>query len=117
MRVCPDCGSADVEEVVAFWADANTGKINESGDAPAPDRPDFYCNQCGDTKPALRYVEYRVVIGWGLQGWRETDDDASPPQSYQFDTLEELNAFMLGVEEGAGWLNHEVVYDSREELE
>lgn len=52
-----------------------------------------------------------VEIMWGLGLAREEDDK---PKRYQFATRELLNAFMEGVEETSGWLEHEVLEDSRD---
>lgn len=42
-----------------------------------------------------------VLIIWGSNGEQET--------KYGFNTIEELKAFLLGVEESNGWLDFEVV--------
>ncbi len=54
----------------------------------------------------------KVRILWGSSGWREPTDT---PVGYSFNTPEELDAFMLGVESMDGWAGYEVTYDSREE--
>lgn len=54
-----------------------------------------------------------IEIQWGI-----VYDDDEPDQNietYQFDTREELNAFMEGVEATVGWSRYTTIRDSREE--
>jgi hypothetical protein len=57
------------------------------------------------SEEALADVEvkfpYRVRIMWGSTGI-----DPREPVEYEFATNEELNAFLLGVDEAAGWLDY-----------
>jgi hypothetical protein len=54
-----------------------------------------------------------VEIRWGIV----YDDDGEDQNlnTYRFDTREELNAFMEGVEAGIGWSRYTLIRDSREE--
>lgn len=38
--------------------------------------------------------------------WAETPDPGDVAKTYSFPTRDELNAFIKGVEEASGWLNH-----------
>jgi hypothetical protein len=52
-----------------------------------------------DKKPFI------VKIHWGERATRLENDAAI---TYSFYTVDELNAFLEGVSEGAGWLDHEM---------
>ena len=41
-----------------------------------------------------------VTIAWGNSSTRESNDTR---QTYEFETLAELNAFLLGISESEGW--------------
>ena len=60
------------------------------------------------TEPAAEPAEHCVWIVWG--------NEKQPPQRYDFNTLEELNAFLLGVDEASGWLDYEQ-FDTEAEAE
>ncbi|HUZ95226.1 MAG TPA: hypothetical protein VMU57_09970 [Edaphobacter sp.] len=44
---------------------------------------------------------FKVRIRWGSGSY----GDSQEPCEYEFATLEELNAFLLGVDEASGWLD------------
>lgn len=44
-KVCPSCGSTDVEVLVSFWKNANTDQW--TGNGPDNDSSPF-CNKCED---------------------------------------------------------------------
>jgi hypothetical protein len=48
--------------------------------------------------------EFRVRMRWGSD-----HSDYQEPQEYEFDTLAELNAFLLGVSEAWGWMDYEQI--------
>ena len=43
------------------------------------------------------------------------DDDLAETETLTFSTLEEANAFMLGVDMASGWSDYTVNHDGREE--
>lgn len=54
-----------------------------------------------------------VYIVWGTSQTIRDNGEASI-SGYKFDTPEELEAFLLGVDAGCGWMEYEQ-FDSREE--
>lgn len=66
----------------------------------------------GDQLPDITPIreQHEVTILWAERP--EAEDRAT---TYSFDSLAELNAFMLGVTEAEGWLGLHVVHDSRED--
>jgi hypothetical protein len=50
---------------------------------------------------------YTVYIHWGSESTREETTNTACP--YTFDTLAELDAFLLGVEEANGWMDYLIV--------
>lgn len=52
-------------------------------------------------------TKQQVWIRWG-------QTEPTEPHGYEFATLEELNAFLYGVDEAAGWLDFEA-FDTEEE--
>ena len=48
-------------------------------------------------------MDYVVTIKWGQCGQKEN--------TYGFDTLEEMEAFLFGIEQSNGWLDYEVIED------
>lgn len=63
-----------------------------------------------DNLPDIAPTRHEVTILWAERP--EAEDKAV---TYTFDTLAELDAFMLGVTEAEGWLGLHVINDSREE--
>jgi hypothetical protein len=51
--------------------------------------------------------KYKVKIFWGTDP--ATND--GKPCHYSFKTEAELDAFLLGVDEAAGWLEYEIIED------
>ena len=51
---------------------------------------------------AEAYNRKKVTIIWG------TDRDPRNKETYRFETEEQLKYFMMGVDEGNGWLEYEV---------
>ena len=51
-------------------------------------------------------MKHRVRILWGTVATRAETDTT---QDYEFDTLEELNAFLKGISECHGWVDYEQV--------
>jgi hypothetical protein len=49
--------------------------------------------------------KYTIKILWGSTSTREENE----PCTYEFDTKEEFNAFLEGVEAAVGWMDYEVV--------
>ena len=47
----------------------------------------------------------KITIHWG------TDKDPKDKETYTFKTEEQLKYFMMGVDEGNGWLEYEVIDD------
>ena len=47
---------------------------------------------------------YWVKIRWGSH-----PEEDSPACTYEFNTHEELSAFLTGVDEAGGWLDYEIV--------
>ena len=47
----------------------------------------------------------KITIHWG------TDKDPKDKETYTFETEEQLKYFMMGVDEGNGWLEYEVIDD------
>lgn len=62
-------------------------------------------------QPTPTRETHKVWIIWGSA--REGDSLATG--EYEFDTLEELNAFLQGVGEAIGWLDHDQ-FDTEEEF-
>jgi hypothetical protein len=50
-------------------------------------------------------TQHSITILWGAT----PELDGRRPQTYQFDTEIELNAFIKGVEEASGWLEYEII--------
>ena len=51
----------------------------------------------------------KVRIGWGEDFDEEKPLDDQNVATYEFETLREMEAFLLGVDEGNGWLEYEVI--------
>ena len=49
----------------------------------------------------------KIAIRWG------TDKDPDDVKTYRFETEEQLKYFMMGVDEGCGWLEYEVQDEKR----
>jgi len=47
-----------------------------------------------------------VTIQWGTVA--SLDTESNPPQTYEFDTKAELDAFLMGVDEMDGWLEYHI---------
>lgn len=60
------------------------------------------------TKPQKEKKNFAVTLAWGSPATRE---ELGPEAhcEYSFDTEAELRAFMLGVDEAAGWMDYEIV--------
>ena len=54
---------------------------------------------------AQAYERRKVTIIWG------SDRDPRNKETYRFETEEQLKYFMMGVDEGNGWLEYEVQDD------
>jgi hypothetical protein len=54
--------------------------------------------------------KHEVVITWGTEAVRgiEKTIEGYTKVKYKFDTENELNAFLRGVDEGNGWFEYEV---------
>lgn len=52
---------------------------------------------------------HKAVIRWGSEMTREDNEGVS--STYSFDTTDERDAFMHGVEEAIGWSDYELVED------
>ena len=117
---CPHCGTTNVEQVVHFWENPNTGEQADEAGTPGQ----CFCNECvidiehfEQAKVDIIEDKYShtVTIAWGSDGWRQVDPDADEPQTYRFETKAELDAFMTGVVEAEGWAGYEIKHDSRED--
>jgi len=58
----------------------------------------------------LTETKHGVEILWGTKEWRREDDLPPAPEPFYFETKEELDAFVFGVEQGVGWPAYEVSY-------
>lgn len=60
---------------------------------------------------------FSVRIRWGTEATRAEMYSADPEDAayYDFATEAELAAFLLGVAEGDGWLDYEIVQDEETE--
>lgn len=68
-KVCPTCGSDDVEEFVAGWENPNTGAQDGFELAKAYSEL-YWCNECEDhVGPLMRRDDFHFV---------EPDDDPGP---------------------------------------
>lgn len=56
-------------------------------------------------------MPFSVKIRWGSETYREEADSVS---EYEFDSQQELDAFLLGVEEANGYLDYEIVEGDEE---
>ena len=52
-------------------------------------------------------MKYGVFILWG-----QYHENGDTPVYYEFDTPEELGAFLRGVEESSGWLDYDILEDA-----
>lgn len=124
---CGDCGSSEVERMMLVWQDANTGEALEDEAMEAQLYDCYWCRNCEDHPHMLveayvmqlvdktdhtisradRFPHY-VTIKWGEQ--YEGDK-----HTYRFETVAELNAFMMGCVEMEGWMGWEVTEDSRDD--
>jgi hypothetical protein len=97
--LCPECDR--VSKAFAFTVFAGSS-----------DKPGKCLGTLEFTEPAFvdhppSQEKYRVWIRWG-------QTERTAPQLHEFDTQEELDAFLLGVDEGCGWLDYEQ-FDSEEQ--
>ena len=58
-------------------------------------------NKCGENN--TNSAKYSVTILWGHALRKDK------PDTYEFDTEEELYAFMHGAEESSGWMEYEIL--------
>jgi hypothetical protein len=56
--------------------------------------------------------KHSITIQWGIV--YEDDEPGQNIETYRFDTREELNAFMEGVEAAIGWSRYQTIEDSRD---
>jgi hypothetical protein len=106
-EACWDAGETETRDGQIVFVDDDGNEWLESELVPEDQECDPEYKR--PEKPAPVPEKHRVWIRWGSLA-------KQPATLYEFDTVAELNAFLLGCDEGNGWMDFSQ-YDSQEEAD
>lgn len=115
---CPRCGAdneLDIEMTVTgrLTPDGTDCDTSASGDHTWTSESACTCQACGwegQVKHAEIPERFSIQILWG-----QAPEKDAEPQNYTFNTKAELDAFLLGIAEGDGWMGYEVITEDESE--
>lgn len=55
----------------------------------------------------MKKEKFKVKITWGVTSW---GDDQT--KTYEFETEEEMDAFLYGVDEANGWMEYKIIEEA-----
>jgi len=68
---------------------------------------DLYPHSQTKTKGARMIKKYKVVIEWGIHSLADVK-----ATTYSFNTEEEMESFLYGVDEANGWLDYKIIEEA-----